>query len=125
MIQNYEWYNNGSRNIKIFNGEEPPTSFNKGYIVVKSIKDRLKRVQKIYEKELKDFINIEIGNIEKKLLRINQKFLNNQQKICPETVSLIHRDFIPPEQLKIIKDSIFDELEEKHLEKQSKILNKS
>lgn len=116
----FTWYNDGKKNIRIFENDKIPENLHIGYIIRKEKSKRLERVNKIYERNLKNFIEKEKILFEKRILKLNKEYMENQKKIFPETLKDSELSFIPPEQLQELKKELFDSLLERSINKQSK-----
>lgn len=80
----FQWYNNGIRNKKIYEGDPIPEGFKKGYIIVMSKTKRLAKLNKNYEKYLKKVLKKEQERNEKRIKKLEQTLLQKQKEIYPD-----------------------------------------
>jgi len=80
----YNWYNDGKRNKKIYIGEKIPIGFTKGYIIVKNKIERLKKVNKSYENELKLLEKNNKERLKKRKEKLEKKLKKKQNIIFPD-----------------------------------------
>jgi ElaB/YqjD/DUF883 family membrane-anchored ribosome-binding protein len=76
MGKKFTWYNNGIGNIKIFEGETPNDNMKKGYIVVRNKQERLRDLNKRYEKMLNKYLE----KMKQKVENYKQNWDNNLKK---------------------------------------------
>ena len=72
----YQWYNNGKTNKKIYENQEPPLGYVKGYKLRKA-KIRLKMLDEWYKNELQ----ILEDKFEKRKRKLEDKLLERQKKV--------------------------------------------
>ena len=79
----YKWWNNGWKNVKIYENNYPPEGYVKGYIITKDKRTRLKKLTERYEKRIQSVLDKhrrlaekEVKNLENELIELQKKITN-------------------------------------------------
>jgi len=78
------WYNNGERNKKIYEGQDPPKGYKKGYFIVKNKMERLKKLNKIYDRKIEALEKKTKLQLKLKKEKLEKELKEKQQIIFPD-----------------------------------------
>ena len=82
--KSYEWWNNGVQNKKVYNGETPPHGFEKGYIIVKSKRSRLAKLNETYQKKMDELVQQAKQKTLKRVKKFEDELIAKQKRIYPD-----------------------------------------
>jgi len=78
----WKWYNNGEKNKKVY--DNPPEGYVEGYILTKNKMDRLKKLNKRYDRKIKAVENYYKEKLKRVKEKLNKELKEQQLVIFPD-----------------------------------------